>query len=136
MKKMDIDDLYFGIMLTKMSYSSLDERTELVKYNLFDLSRVKWSVACYVAMSEDEKKDLTSPLRFCFGDVWARTEFEFIVCPWPYRDDEQISDGRKVDTWTMYVEPNADLLMEMVNSVTKTSAQRYLREMRKIYKGK
>ena len=135
MKKVDIDDLYYGIMLNPMSYSSYDERKTLRCYNLFGFGRVKWSVARYVTMTDKERKELlTDPLRFCFGDVWSRTEFEFIVCPWPYKEDEEISDGVKVDAWTMYVEPNAKLLMEMVDSVSKESASRYLKEMKKLYK--
>lgn len=124
----NLNDLYFGIKLYSLSYSNEKERQELQTYNLFDLSKVKWSVARYVAMDEEEKKNLlSSPLHFCFGDVWSRTQFEFIINTWPYKDDEKISNGLKVDTWTMYVEPNAEYLMELVNSVDKKSAEEYLK---------
>ena len=132
---MKIDDLYFGVKLMPLSYNSKEGRTVLKTYNLFDFSRVKWSVARWVTMSDEEKKDITSPLPFLFGDVWGRTEYEFIVCPWPYGDGEGISDnGQKVDTFTMYVEPNAKLLMDMVNSVSVSSAKKYMTEWRKRYK--
>lgn len=132
---MKIDDLYFGVKLMPFSYNSKEGRTTLKTYNLFDFSRVKWSVARWVTMSADERKGVSSPLRFLFGDVWGRTEYEFIVCPWPYGDGEGVSDnGQKVDTFMMYVEPNAKLLMDMVNSVSVSSAKKYMTEWRKRYK--
>ena len=136
-KKTKIDDLYFGVKLFPMSYASKSELNKLKTYNLFEFGRVKWSVARYATMTDKEKKSILSdPLRFCFGDVWSRTEFEFIACPWPYTDEMTISNsGVKVDTWSLYVEPNADLLMEMVNSVSVPSAKKYLSEERKRRKG-
>ena len=132
---MKIDDLYFGVKLIPLLYSSEEGRTELKTYNLFGFSRVKWSVARWVTMSDEEKKNVTSPLHFLFGDVRGRTEYEFIVCPWPYGDGEGVSDnGQKVDTFMMYVEPNAKLLMDIVNSVSVSSAKKYMTEWRKRYK--
>lgn len=137
---MKIDDLYFGVKLMPLSYSTEKGRMKLGRrrldtYNLFELSKVKWSVARWVTMSDEEKKEITNPLHFIFGDVWSRTEFEFVICPWPYGDGEGVSDnGQKVDTFTMYVEPNAELLMNMVNSVSVPSAKKYMTEWRKRYK--
>lgn len=135
MKKTNINDLYFGVVTHQMSYSTKEGRNELSAYNLFDSSRVKWSVARYVTMSEREKKQLMSdPLHFCFGDTLGRTEWEFIVCPWPYQENEKVEDcGRKVDVFSMYVEPNASLLMDMVNNVSISSAKKYMTEWRKRY---
>lgn len=130
--KMNINDLYFGIVLHKMSYSSEEDRGELKAYNLFDSSRVKFAVASWVTKSEEQKKFIANPASYIFGDVWGRTEYEFIVCPWPYRENEKVTDnGQKVDAWTMYVEPNKELLMDLVSRVTKSSARAYLREWRK-----
>lgn len=132
---MKLDDLYFGIKLMPLSYGTREEGISLKTYNLFELSRIKWAVARWVTMSDEEKKEITSPLHFVFGDVWSRAEFEFIVCPWPYGDGEGVSDnGQKVDAYTMYVEPNAKLLMDMVNSVSVSSAKKYMAEWRKMYK--
>ena len=132
---MKLDDLYFGIKLMPLSYNSEEDRTALKTYNLFGLSKVKWSVARWVTMSDEEKKNITSPLHFVFGDVWGRSEYEFVICPWPYGDGEGVSDnGQKVDTFMMYVEPNAKLLMDMVNSVSVSSAKKYMIEWRKRYK--
>lgn len=128
---MKIDELYFGIKLFPLSYGSEGQRKELKTYNLFDFSRIKWAVARYITMSEEERKTLSSPLYFCFGDVWSRAEFEFIVNTWPYSDDEKVSEGIKVDIWTMYIEPNKDYLTSLLDSVDKTSAQEYLDSCKK-----
>lgn len=135
-KKVSLDSLYFGVKLLPLCYSSKSERNELKTYNLFDFYGVKWSVAKYVSMTPEERKLLSSePYMFCFGDVWGRTEYEFIINSWPYSDDDKISDGIKVDTFQMYVEPNAEYLMSLVNSVSVSSAKAYLREERKRLKG-
>ena len=136
-KKIDINKLYFGVKLFPISYTSKSERNKLKTYNLFEFGRVKGSVAKYVTMTDKEKKSILSdPLHFCFGDVRSRAEFEFTACPWPYTDEMSISNsGVKVDTWSLYVEPNADYLMSLVNSVSPTSAKAYLRDERKGKKG-
>lgn len=137
-KKVKLDDLYFGIKLYPMSTSSKDDLRELKTYNLFNFGRVKWSVARWVTMNDKEKKALWSdPLMFCFGDVWSRCEYEFIVCPWGgLRENDKVKDvGIKVDTFEMYVKPNEKLLMDMVNSVSENSARKYLAEERKRRKG-
>ena len=134
-EKIKLDDLYFGVVLMPLSYSSKEQRTALKTYNLFDFSRVKFSVARWVTMTKEEKKNIVDPLRFMFGDVWSRAEYEFIVCPWPYGDgDGEANNGQKVDTYRMYVEPNRELLLDLANRVTKSSARAYIREWRKRYK--
>lgn len=133
--KMNINDLYFGVVMNQISYSSEEERGNIKTYNLFDFSRVKLSVATYVVLSEGMKNNLTSPLHFCFGDVYGRTEYEFIMCPWPYREGEFVEQvGHKIDLFRMYVEPNSELLMDLVNRVTVSSARKYLAEWRKAHK--
>lgn len=136
--KISIESLYFGVVLPKMSYSSAKEKNELKVYNLFDFSRVKHSVAIWVTMSPEERmkrKDLHDQLMFCFSDVWSRIEFECMMCPWPYKEGDTIAGtGTKTDTFSLYVEPNGELLMDLVNRVTKTSAKAYLRDWRKVHK--
>ena len=137
--KIPIDALYFGVVLNPISYASAEERNTLKTYNLFDFARVKYSVAMWVTMSPEEKarrKDLHSQLMWCFGDTWSRTEFEFIVCPWggSDEDDKVFEVGRKVDIFSMYVEPNGALLMDLVNRVSESSARAFLREWNKRYK--
>lgn len=115
-----------------MSWSGREDRRRLETYNLFDLSRIKESIAIYRTMGEERRKELSSPLHFCFGDVWSRTEYELIACPWPYMDGELVEDnGIKVDTYSLYVEPNADYLMSLVESVDENDCKKYLSELRK-----
>ena len=134
-EKISIDALYFGVVLFPQSWTNTDDRREPTEYNLFDFSRVKTSVARWVTMKPSERDEISNPLLFLFGDVWSRTEFEFMMCPWPFEKDEKISEsGIKVDTYRMYVLPNAKLLLDMVNRVSKSSAQKYLTEARKAYR--
>lgn len=125
--KIKLTDLYFGYKNYAMSYTSGEER-KVETYNLFGSTRVLRSVAMWVLMPEEEKKkhDLLS---WCFIDVKGRAEYEFIMSPWVGGGEEQ-----KVDIYQMYVEPNAKLLMEMINNVSINSAKRYLAEERKKYK--
>lgn len=119
-----LNNLYFGIKLFSLSYSSRKNR-KLETYNLFDFAKVKWSVAKYVTMTKEEKRYLFSDsLHFCFGDVFGRCEYEYFIRP-------KVSDKYdevETNVFQMYVEPNANLLMEMVNSVSINSAKKYLRE--------
>lgn len=132
--KIDINDLDFGVMLQPMNYTKYENKTKLEQHNLFGSSRVLESVARWVLMNDIERKKYDF-LKWCFFDVCARVEYEFIVCPWPFKENVTVSDcGVKVDTWTMYVVPNAELLRELVDRVTPTSAERYLKERRKLYR--
>lgn len=136
-KKIKLDDAYFGVNLYSLNYSSLEKR-KIETYNLFNFGRVKWSVARYVSMTKDERRGLLSdPLHFCFGDVQGRCEYEFVVCPWGGLDENNrvVDVGEKVDVFKMYVEPNANYLMGLVNSISVNSAKQYLREERKSRRG-
>lgn len=127
--KINLNDAYFGIRLFSLSYSSKSEQ-KLETYNLFSLSRIKWSVARYITMSDEERKTLLSdPLHFCFGDVWGRCEYEFFARPMVGDQEE------KTDVFQLYVEPNADYLMKIVNSISVNSAREYLRNERKRLRG-
>ena len=126
-KKIPITDLYFGIRLYKMSFSSASERDEIVTYNLFGSSRVLWSVAMWVT-GDDKFRQEHDFLSWCFFDVRGRAEYEFLVLPWPSGDEDK---AQKVDTYFMYVEPNAALLRQMVDQVSVSSAKKYLAEERK-----
>lgn len=127
----DIKDLYFGIKLQKMSFSSPADWNKLETYNLFDSGRVLLSVAMWVAWDEEERKKHDF-LSWCFGDTRARAEYEFLVCSWPYTDEDTIENNSiKVDTYFMYVEPNEKILRDMVDRVSKRSAKKYLAEERR-----
>ena len=124
--KLKLTDLYFGYKLYAMSYTSGEER-KIVTYNLFNNVGVLWSVAMWVLMSEEEKKKHDA-LSWCFGDVRGRSEYQFMVSPWVGTGEPQ-----KVDIYQMYVEPNKELLLDLVSRVTKNSAKEYILEERKRY---
>lgn len=118
-----IDDLYFGIMLE--DFNAKDDGF-LRPANLFNIGRVKWSIAYWIT-SDDKFRKEHDLIRWCFGSVWGRREYEFVVSPLISNDDRAM----KVNTFRMYVEPNAKLLRQMVDSVSVASANRYLAEERK-----
>ena len=133
MKKTQLDKLYFGIVLYPLSYWSKEKKEKLTTYNLFDFGRVKWSVASYASKTEEEKREVADPLMYCFGSVWSRCEFEYVICPWSgiNNNDKAVEVGTKVDVYKMYVEPNAEYLMSLVGSVSQSSAKAYLSAERK-----
>lgn len=119
--RIDVDDLYFGVKVWNSN------KNELETINLFDIHRIKYSVAKWVLM-DDEARAKWDASMFLFGEVWSRTQFEFIACPWPYGDNEKISDhGQKIDTFSLYVEPNLPLLLDLISRVTKASARWFLK---------
>lgn len=124
--KISIESLYFGIKLFSISYVGDAERQELKTYNLFGSSRVKSSVAMWV--TEKVYHHEHDFLSFCFGDTRSRCEYEWLAAPSPPGKDDK---PEKVDVYTMYVEPNAKLLKDMVDRVSVSSAERYLRDWRK-----
>ena len=126
MKKIKLEEAYFGV--STLTFNG----KELRYWNLFENLRVKWSVARYVAMSKKEREQIwVSPIHFCFGDVWRRCEYEWIVNRWPCDENDKVCEGKKVDVFDVYVLPNEKHLMEIVNSITKSSAKKYLKEERK-----
>ena len=122
--KIKLTDLYFGYRNYAMSYTSGEER-KITTYNLFDSTRVLRSVAMWALMPDEEKKKHDA-LSWCFSDVRGRAEYEFMMSPWAGGGEEQ-----KVDIYQMYVEPNKELLLDLISRVTPNSAQAYLREERK-----
>lgn len=120
-EKLDLEKLYFGVKIIDFNTG------EIKTINLFKIGRVATSVAIYVkrrgtkAWKEQVENEHFDPLRFCFGDVWGRVEYEMIVTDMFGKAEE------KVDVYRMYVEPNRELLLDMVNRVTVSSARRYLK---------
>ena len=79
------------------------------------------SIAKYLTL-DDKILEGVDPLSFCFGDTRVHVEYEFLALG-------MFSDKlEQVDTWTMYVVPNADYLMSLVNSVDKEDAKKWLEE--------
>lgn len=137
MKKTKLKDLYFGVVVYDFNWPGKDKQ-QLKTYNLFNSLRVLRSVAMWVVETNKSSKFAEEHdfLRWCFGDVRARAEWEFIVCPWGgLREEDRVVDtGIKVDTYRMYVEPNAKYLRELVDSVSVSSAKKFLAVMRRRYR--
>ena len=128
--KTNIDDRYFGV-------TSLDPNTgELRTWNLFDHYGIKRAVADWVLMSPQRKSEVENPLRYLFRDVWSRCEYECVICPWPFPKGAKVEDvGEKYDIYTLYVEPNAMLLLDMVDNVSAKSAREWRTADNKRLKG-
>lgn len=122
--QISIDDLYFGIVVEDFN----DGENFLRTTNLFNSGRVKRSVAMWVT-SDDEFKKEHDLIRWCFGDVWGRREYELAVAPL-----FEVEKAKKVDTYELFVKPNEKLLTKMVNSVSVASAKKYLSAERKSMK--
>ena len=113
---MDIEDLYFGVKV----YDS--DTDEIKTTNLFNSMRVMRSVATYVVKPESVGLSYLDRLWFLFGDTCGKFEWEFAVGG--LFDEET----EKTDVFKMYVEPNGELLLDMVSKVTEASAKRWLKE--------
>lgn len=119
--EIDIKDLYFGCMNYDFN------QKKMVKRNLFGSMRVLHSIAVYKIKQEELEDNAWlesrfNPLRFCFGDLWGHVEYEMQVGGAFQEETEKLS------LWDMYVEPNGKLLMDMVNSVSIESCERWLKE--------
>lgn len=119
---MKIDDLYFGIVLIDFNTK------QLKKQNLFGSLRIQRSIATYIYLKNRKKleKEGFDPLQFCFGDTRGRCEYEtlFHVSEFPDKDDDKII---KTDVYEMYVKPNADYLMSLVNQISESEAEKWLK---------
>lgn len=114
-ERINFNDLYYGIC-------NMDGNTGKMKsYNVFDIYRVKRSVADWVMMSDERKSEIEDPIRFCFGDTGGRVEYEWGVSPWPPKENV----GEKVDVYDMYIEPNRALLMDMLDNISLKSAREW-----------
>lgn len=118
MKK--LEDLYFGVMVFDFNHQKME------KMNLFQSTRVLRSVAMYRA--ERDRLEIVDPLRWCFGDTYGRVQWE-VGIGYPFEVD--VSKYEKKSIYELYVEPNRDLLMDIVNSASVASCKKYLREERK-----
>lgn len=129
-KKNKLEDLYFGVVAPGMSSGF-----NLTPFNLFQSRRVLWGVATWVVETDKNPKwgkdhDF---LMWCFGDTRARCEWEWLVAPWGgVSGDERLKNVcEKVDVYEMYVVSNAKYLRELVDSVSVSSAKKFISEERK-----
>lgn len=118
-----LEELYFGVRVWDPNSNKLKT------INLFSSRRVIRSVAQYVL--KKSKTFIDDPLFYCFGDVWSRAEWEFMVSGLGADPDKTV----KVDIFEMYVEPNSRYLLELVENVSQSSAKKWLAEDDKRQKG-
>lgn len=114
---MKITDLYFGI-------KRADSNTQhLVTTNLFNCRDVLLGVALYKLGKGGEYCN-RNPFEFIFFGTRGAVEYEFyIAAPASEKDDFELTD-----IYSMYAEPNKRYLMELINSVSKASCERWLKE--------
>ena len=121
--KTKIEDLYFGIC-------EIDQNSNrLVQRNLFDNLRVKRSIAIYHKMTPEERKKLiNNPIHFCFGDTNGRVEYEMRIAPEVFKEGMLVKESEKTDIYKMYVLPNSEYLMSLVDSIDEKTAKKWLKE--------
>ena len=119
-KQIDLEELYFGVKIWDSN------RKEFRTINLFGVHRVKYSIAKWVLMSDEEKKHWDA-IPYLFMDVGGRHEYEFVMCPVSGDKDSAWDEGARMDVYMAYVEPNEELLLDLVSRVTKASARRFLK---------
>ena len=61
---------------------------------------------------ESLKKWIERVSRYHF---WSKCEYEFLMCPWPYKDDTLLDDLKKIDVHEQIM-MNIDILTELLYS--------------------
>lgn len=127
-RKDDLEKAYFGVVRFEPNSG------EFETFNLFDSIRVQTSVAAWRVMDESpsgrkNKKWLLDnnhdPLMYCFSDVRGRVEYE-MWCQGAFDETTH-----KTDVYQMFVEPNRELLMNMVENMSISSCRRVLRKYKR-----
>lgn len=116
----------------------------MASYNIFQNSRVLRSVAMWVKATKNPRptkndkfilahhKTLDDKMRFWFGDLHARVEYEFLV-----KDGQIVGsvwddvDGEKTDVYRYFLLPYARTLEKMIDKVSYNSARTWLAEDRR-----
>lgn len=111
---MKLDELYFGVMRINFNTGKLEQA------NLFGSLKVLRSVALYATRKSQLHYFEKDPLSWCFADVRCRCEYEMLV------SDLTDCNFEKYDLYELYVKPNAELLMKLVNSVDPKDARKWL----------
>lgn len=120
---MKLNDAYFGIRMFDGNSNQLNT------VNIFDLYKVKYSVAKYKTLSKKKKDEIfngkhsLSPLIFLFSDVWGRVQYEFSIKK-IFTDNEEL----KEDVYSMYVIPNQKILLDIVDKISVSSCRDFLKQ--------
>lgn len=124
MGKLKLKDLYFGC-------KNFDSNTHSFEIqNIFGSMRVLHSIATYKVhgytplkenLTKEEYKE--SLLSFLFGDLKHHVEWEMLISSVLTRDGVV-----KTDIYSMYVMPNQDYLLGLVEKVSVSSCKKWLRD--------
>lgn len=120
-----IQDLYFGVICPDWLVAKGGRGV----VNLFDLCGIRYYAARYRLRESGcgfNRAICGDPLFFVFGDVWSRCEFEFVINSFPEK-----GEGSKMSIFDMYVTPNKQLLLNMIDECSEGSARTYIREWKK-----
>lgn len=115
---MKITDLYFGIKRYDLS------TRRLATTNLFNCRDVLLGVALYKLGKGGESCNRNS-FEFIFSGTRGAVEYEFYVSDPMLNGDKEY---KLESVYSMYAEPNKRYLMELINSVSKASCARWLKE--------
>lgn len=121
---MKINDLYFGCKNYNFNTRSFEIQ------NIFGSMRVLHSIAMYkvhgyTPFKENPTKEeyKESLLGFLFGDLKYHVEWEMLISSVFARDGVV-----KTDIYSMYVVPNQDYLLRLVEKVSVSSCKKWLRD--------
>lgn len=120
-EEIDIRDLHFGCLNWNPNSRKLEP------FDLFRSVRVLDSIANYRLRKEELELiewfgGEFDPVRYCFGNLWGHVEYEMMV-------SEMIGDKtEKMSLYEMYVLPNKEILMDMVEQVSLESCEKWLKE--------
>ena len=94
-------------------------------YNIFQSSRIKQSIATYRAgwMKNTERNDWC---RWCFGDTYGRVQWEFGFGA-PFENLDGTWETTKQDVYTLFIEPNKEILKKMVDSIPLQECLDYIK---------
>lgn len=117
---MKLTEAYFGITILNPNSPAV----ELQAVNLFQSLRVLRSVAIYKTERERLEKDYGEDfdaLHFCFGDTQHRHEYEMLI------KGVFDKDWRLYDIYTLYILPNKELLLKIVEDIDIKSCKDWLK---------
>lgn len=119
---MKLQDIYFGVQYWDSNAK------KMTTINIFEHPKVRRAVAEY-RLHPDRYKG-HNIIDLIFSDFRGRCEYEWMVMDWPRQEISM-----KVDVFDSYIEPNRNLLLELINLPSKNSCVEWLKEYRKQKRG-
>lgn len=116
LKRLEIEPISSTSVMDSLEfYVPIWNNGKIELYNIFRSSRIRKSLATYRAgwMEEIGHKDWC---KWVFGDTWGRVEWEFGFGA-PFENKDGTWDAAKQDVYTLFIEPNKEILKKMVDSV-------------------